>query len=578
MAAKYCSSGWQRDLEHVLKVYYKHTIQTPFREGEWARVREYFFDHLTPRKAEAVAIKEESPLDYMPYIAEEFHKATGLHLNDLLEFTLWIKQGSYFHRLLVKRGQVQQCPHLIGAPLPRWPQRKPSESQEESYRQAEGPVVGPSGPCIGATATPPQETPAEEPPMQEALVAGPSRPDTPAPMETGGAGDGQTWAEQVEISAEAEFQWARPLKHPRYQSRRWETGPRLPFPLLDVEGRLASIERLYKYAGEQPSPRDDVAGRAIRHLHPEILPRDAQRLGNQVSCMIAKYHLTSSTRVSTTMFPVLPEAAKLLLPAIKTYVSNISFEGTRDVRVLDCAKTLRVAVWLHHLDMAVGGDQSASETLDALRHCLGRLLESFLIPTTHDLTFREVVTHCLFENRCDAQHRLNDLVRRRNRIHEELDDLVEAHQGASGSSRKRIKKEIDLRRKDLESLKGRISHEESYLEQDVPESDDPLDQGDEVVMPPDTGVDDAPSESAVAPVSGSSPGEDAAMEVDEGAAGLPPTSPVSREDDDLLDENEAVEVEAGLAHLTVSSPSGQVREGEGTSVVEAPPPLEGEDV
>ena len=40
MAAKYRSSRWQRDLEHVLKVYYKHTLQTPFRKGVWARVRE----------------------------------------------------------------------------------------------------------------------------------------------------------------------------------------------------------------------------------------------------------------------------------------------------------------------------------------------------------------------------------------------------------------------------------------------------------------------------------------------------------------------------------------------------------
>ena len=216
-------------------------------------------------------------------------------------------------------------------------------------------MVGPSGPSIGMTTTPPQGTPAEEPPMQEAPVAGPSPSDTPAPMETGGVGDGQTWAKRVETSAEAEFQQARPPKHPHSQSRRWEAGPRLPFPLLDVEGRLASIERLYEYAGEQPSPRNDVAGRAIRHLHPEILPRDAQRLGNQVSCMIAKYYLTSSARVSTTMFLVLPEAAKLLLPAIKMYVSNVSFEGTQDVRVLDHAKTLRVAVWLHRLDMAVDG-------------------------------------------------------------------------------------------------------------------------------------------------------------------------------------------------------------------------------
>ena len=115
-------------------------------------------------------------------------------------------------------------------------------------------------------------------------------------------------------------------------------------------------------------------------------------------------------------------------------------------------------------------------------------------------------------------------------------------------------------------------------EQDVPESDDPLDQGAEAGMPLESRADDAPSESTMAPASGSSPGEDTAMEVDERVISLPPTSPVSREDDDLLDENEAVEVEAGLAHLTVSSPSGQVREGEGASVVEVPPPLEGKGV
>ena len=146
-----------------------------------------------------------------------------------------------------------------------------------------------------------------------------------------------------------------------------------------------------------------------------------------------------------------------------------------------------------------------------------------------------------------------------------------------------MKKEIDLRCKDLENLRGCISQEESYLqddmpEQDIPEGDDPLDQGAEAMRPPDSGADDAPSGVAAAPVSDSSHGEDAAMEVDEGAIGTPPTSPVSREDDDLLDENEAVGVEAGLAHLTVSSPSGQVREGEGTSIIKAPPPLAGKEV
>ena len=63
-------------------------------------------------------------------------------------------------------------------------------------------------------------------------------------------------------------------------------------------------------------------------------------------------------------------------------------------------------------------------------------------------------------------------------------------------------------------------------EQDIPKSNDPLDQGAEVEMLPESGADDAPSESATAPVSGPSPAEDVTMEVDEGAAGQPPSSPV----------------------------------------------------
>ena len=102
LAAKYRSGGWRKDLEHVLKVYYRYNLQAPFSEPEWVRVRELFFDHFIPKKAKALAIKEESTLEYMPFIAEEFYRATGLCLHELLEFTLWIKKGSYFHGLLVE--------------------------------------------------------------------------------------------------------------------------------------------------------------------------------------------------------------------------------------------------------------------------------------------------------------------------------------------------------------------------------------------------------------------------------------------------------------------------------------------
>ena len=68
LAANYCSSGWRKDLEHILKVYYRYNLRAPYDKLEWVSVRELFFDRFVVRKAEALRIKEESPLDYMPFI------------------------------------------------------------------------------------------------------------------------------------------------------------------------------------------------------------------------------------------------------------------------------------------------------------------------------------------------------------------------------------------------------------------------------------------------------------------------------------------------------------------------------
>ena len=228
----------------------------------------------------------------MPLIEEQFWRAMGLHLHGLGGFTLWIKQGSYYHGLVAQQGHLQRCPHLIGALLPKWPQITPSESCQDSHKRAEALAAGSSEPSAGATTAPAQETPAEEPPVteppvtetlvMEAPASDTPRSDTPAPMETGGAGDGQFWAEQVEAGLEVEFQQGRPAKHCWSLSRKREVRLMLPFPLQDTEGRLASIMRLYEHVREQLAPCNDVAGRGIMHLHLQTLPRDARCLGNQV--------------------------------------------------------------------------------------------------------------------------------------------------------------------------------------------------------------------------------------------------------------------------------------------------------
>ena len=396
LVVNFCSSRWRKDLEHILKVYYKYNVDH-FTETDWSWVKERFFDLFLQHKKETLEVKEARPLDFMFYMQDLFYQATGLHLDGLESFTQWIKRGSYYHGIVAQQDCLQECPHLVGAPLPRWPQVAPSKSCRESQMRYDAQVPSSSGPSAGAMVAPVAETPIAEAPVAEtsimeempaeALIAPPS---PPAPMETGGVGDGQLWVEQVEAGEEEPFQRSRPAKCPHSQSRRHEPTSWLPFPLQDHEGRFASISWLYEHAAAQSATPHNVAGWAIKHLHPNLLPQKATSLGNQVACMIAEYHLTASAHQSSLRL-IIPHVVAPLLPPLKNYVLGVSFEGTWDVRVMDHAMALQVAVWLHRLDMAMGGKALASESLEAGQHYQGPLLESFLTPRMSGLTYQEKI-------------------------------------------------------------------------------------------------------------------------------------------------------------------------------------------
>ena len=462
--------------------------------------------------------------------------------------------------------------------------------------KADAQVHSSSRPSAGATAAPVAETSVTEVPVAAVPVAAapiaeapvgkvqgaeapvvPSSP--PAPMETGGAGNGQSWAEQVEAGEEESFQSSRPAKCARSQSKRRELKPQLPFPLQDSEERFASILQLYEHAAVQPAAPHNVAGWAIMYLYPDLLPQKATSLGNQVSCMIAEYHLTASAPQSS-LRPIIPEEVAPLLPPLKNYVPGVALEGTRDVRVVDHAMALRVAVWLHWLDMAVGGKARASKSLEASRHHLGLLLESFLTPRTSNLTYEEVVDRVLRENRWASEESLHHLLGHRTHEQQVLDGLVKAHgelDKADKAAWKRLKKEIDQRRKSLEMLKERVSHYEAQLGREPSEGNAPGDDGQvghgaqAEMAPVPAPANNAPSESTMTPVTPASnppPAEDQVMEMDDYATRPSLPSSVSHEDDDLLSglpQSEATKVESGLAHLSVSSPRGLNGEGEEAS-------------
>ena len=282
--------------------------------------------------------------------------------------------------------------------------------------------------------------------------------------------------------------------------------------------------------------------------------------------MIAEYHLTSHAQGSSSLSPVLPEAARDSLPPVDSYVGGGAFHGTRDVRVVERVKTLRIATWLHHLDMVVEGDQIASQTLEAARHRRGPLVDLLLAPMMGNLTFPEAVDWVLDENWCREESLLAKLQGHCTRIRGELDDLIKAHRVESDvSAWKRLKREIDLRRKDIENLKVTISHHQSNLGwgqsgDTATHDDDSSDHGareaaeSKMAIAPET--DDTPSVSATTQSPDPLPAKSQVhvMELDDEHGDPPPASPVSPADDDLLTGSGVVDIEGDLANLMVLCP------------------------
>ena len=142
---------------------------------------------------------------------------------------------------------------------------------------------------------------------------------------------------------------------------------------------------------------------------------DLQRLNNQVLLMIAEYHLTSASQGTHHIQPVLPEGAARLMPPVDEYLPG-SFEGCRDVRVTDRAQILRIATWLHRLDLAATYSVETANSPQVEDYDFGPLLEYFLMPRLSTITPQEVAARVAQENRRGLEASLRDL-------HEERDSL-----------------------------------------------------------------------------------------------------------------------------------------------------------
>ena len=278
------------------------------------------------------------------------------------------------------------------------------------------------------------------------------------------------------------------------------------------------------------------------------------RLNNQVLIMIAEYHLMSASQDSHRIPPVLPEGAARLMPPLDEYLPG-SFNGCRDVRVTDRAQILRVAAWLHRLDLSTtyGAEIAASPRVQD--YDIGPLLEYFLMPKLTDLTLEDVTLRVAQENRKDMEASLRDLHDEREMLQSGIELLTSALDPKQPRERmKSIKKQLDTQRKELRSNQERISQFEELLGLEQPQA-----QGSPDVIVEETTettvMADEETESQATPLGG--PTDDAAAPVRETEQDMETEGdgPVTPNEDDLLMGASAADVETGIASLHVDSPA-----------------------
>ena len=124
--SNYVASGWRQDLMYIIGCCWVAQVG-PLDSEEWGVAIRKFLVVVRNRKAiEWTDIKELTPLQFMPYVANLFREVTGKDLQGLSQFTGWIGLGGYYHWRVAQQGLLHAIPHLQGQPVPMGPIAHPS--------------------------------------------------------------------------------------------------------------------------------------------------------------------------------------------------------------------------------------------------------------------------------------------------------------------------------------------------------------------------------------------------------------------------------------------------------------------
>ena len=413
--SNYVPSGWAKDLRHIVGCFYAYYVR-PLSSNQWEQDCQALLGHMkTRREIEWLGIKELWPLDFMGYVATTFQKLMGHLMPGLQDFTGWIRAGGYYHWKVADLGQVDRCPHLRGMRIPAGPLPRPSYSTPSS-----GPPPG---------RAPRQEAPPSASGDQPREVVTPSqRADLP-PLEEADADDSTSWYSQVVAQDRVDAGAAKVAAF--VADLRKALGR--PVTSLPRSTRSKDLLAVYNYIAPRQPPPDNIASPRVKAYYTKLLEGHHRTLSSLFLIMIADYHAACMLSGPHITSPITSLQIEERLPPLGDYTKAVHQpthrEGWTDVHVRDHhAKTLRVAVWLHRLDMGLEPHGRSLWTLQGSRHSQGALFSYLLSLGMGNVQYQHVLARIIEENKDYNKKKRSQLVSwlrssstKRTRYLEELD-------------------------------------------------------------------------------------------------------------------------------------------------------------
>ena len=137
-----------------------------------------------------------------------------------------------------------------------------------------------------------------------------------------------------------------------------------PYAIGMVQARQEAISQIYGCVDGKDLPPHNITSEALRAYYSGVDPQTLKTWACQILCMISEYHMACVTRDSPVTSPILPGEIEDWVPPLTDYASPEDRSGATDVRVQDHqARTLRVAMWFHRLNMALSKEPATSGSL-----------------------------------------------------------------------------------------------------------------------------------------------------------------------------------------------------------------------